>query len=177
MWMKIAGTFALLLAGLGVMVNMQPAEFKISRQLKINAPAGVVYEQLTDFHKWDNWSPWAKIDPAMKTVYSGPANGVGASYHWVGNDEVGEGNMEIKAVKPGEKVDIKLDFLKPFEAHNDTSFILQPEGDGVLVNWEMTGRNEFVAKAMGLVMNIDQMVGKDFEKGLGQLKTVAEAKK
>jgi hypothetical protein len=177
MWTKVAAALAVLVAGLGVMVNMQPAEFKVSRKLKINAPAGVIYEQLTDFHKWGNWSPWAKLDPAMKTVYSGPASGVGAGYHWVGNDEVGEGNMEIKAVKPGEKVDIQLDFLKPFEAHNDTSFSLQPDGDGVVVNWEMTGRNDFMAKAMGMVMNMDQMIGKDFEKGLEQLKTVAEAKK
>jgi hypothetical protein len=174
MWTKIVSVVALLVAALGAVIQMQPAEFKVARKLKIQAPASVVYEQLTDFHKWDGWSPWAKLDPAMKTVYSGPASGVGASYHWVGNDEVGEGNMEIKAVKPAEQVDIQLDFLKPFEAHNDTSFKLQPEVDGVVVNWEMTGRNNFMAKAFAMVMNMDQMVGKDFEKGLAQLKTVSE---
>lgn len=174
---KIAMIAALVVAALAGVIAMQPAEFKVARKMKIHAPAAVIYEQLTDFHKWNDWSPWAKIDPNMKATYSGPARGVGASYHWTGNDEVGEGNMEVMTLKQDERVAIKLDFLKPFEAHNETVFTLQPEADGVVVNWEMLGRNEFMGKAAGLVMNMDSVVGKDFEKGLGQLKKLAEAKK
>lgn len=174
---KIAAIVGLLVGALAGVIFMQPAEYKVVRKTKINAPAAVVYSQLIDFHKWNDWSPWAKIDPNMKATYAGPASGVGASYHWTGNDEVGEGNMEIITLKADERVAIKLDFLKPFEAHNETIFTLQPEADGVVVNWEMLGKNDFMGKAAGLVMNMDTMIGKDFEKGLGQLKALAETKK
>ncbi len=157
-------------------VVMQPEDFKITRTATMNAPAEKIFEQVNDFHKWEAWSPWAKLDPNMKTTYSGPASGVGAVYNWVGNNDVGEGKMAITASHPSEHIAIDLEFLKPFAAKNVTEFMLKPDVDKTNVTWTMAGKNNFMAKAFNLVMNMDKLVGGDFEKGLSQMKTVVEAK-
>ena len=157
-----------------VVVAMQPEDFKITRAATFNAPPEKVFEQVNDFHKWDTWSPWAKIDPAMKTTYSGASTGVGSSYSWIGNDEVGEGKMLITQSHPNDHIAIDLEFIKPFAAKNVTEFTFKPNGEKTDVTWSMTGKNNFMLKAFGLMMNMDKMVGGDFEKGLAQMKTVVE---
>lgn len=165
----------LAIAAFCIVVAMQPEDFKITRTTTINAAPDKVFEQVNDFRKWEAWSPWAKIDPAMKTTYMGPAAGVGASYAWVGNDQVGEGKMTITQSHPNEHIAIDLEFIKPFAAKNLTEFMLKPEGSGTNVTWTMAGKNNFVMKAFALVMNMDKLVGADFEKGLAQMKTLVES--
>jgi carbon monoxide dehydrogenase subunit G len=174
MFKKILIGIAVIILVFLVVVALQPADFRITRSTTIAAPAEVVFAQVNDFHKWDAWSPWAKLDPAMKQTYEGTPAGVGAIYSWVGNKDVGEGRMTITRSRPGEMVGIKLEFLKPFAQVNDTEFALKPDGNQTAVTWSMTGTNNFMAKAFGLFMNLDKMVGGDFEKGLAQMKLVAE---
>lgn len=173
----ILGVVVLAVAALLIVVAMQPADFTVTRSATMNAPPDRIFEQINDFHKWDAWSPWAKIDPAMKTTYSGPPTGVGSAYAWTGNDQVGEGKMAITASHPNEHVAIDLEFIKPFAAKNVTEFKLKPDGDKTNVTWTMAGKNNFIAKAFGLFMNMDKLVGGDFEKGLAQMKAVVEAPK
>ena len=158
-----------------VVVAMQPAHYQVERSATISAPQAVVFAQVNDFHKWEAWSPWAKIDPAMKTTYSGAQSGNGASYSWVGNSDVGEGRMTITESRPTDAIKIKLEFLKPFAATNATEFSFLPQGDQTAVKWTMSGDKNFMMKAFSLFMDMDKMVGNDFEKGLAQMKTVAEA--
>lgn len=160
-----------------IVVATRPADFRIERRATISAPAAVVFDQVNDFRNWGAWSPWAKLDPAMKETYDGPPAGTGSHYAWVGNKKVGEGAMTILESRPGELVRIKLEFLKPFAATNTAEFVFAPEGDGTTVTWSMTGKNNFVSKAFCLFMDMDKMVGGDFEKGLAAMKTVAEAAK
>ena len=174
----ILGILALILIAVVAfcaVVAMQPEDFKITRSATINATPDKIFENVNDFHKWDAWSPWAKIDPAMKTTYSGAASGTGASYAWVGNSDVGEGKMTITESHPTEHIKIDLDFIAPFAAKNVTEFTFKPDGDKTNVTWTMTGKNNFMAKGFNLVMNMDKLVGGDFEKGLAQMKTVAES--
>ncbi|HUR45808.1 MAG TPA: SRPBCC family protein [Candidatus Saccharimonadales bacterium] len=158
-----------------VIVALQPADFRVVRSASMTAPAPAVFAQVNDFHNWDAWSPWAKLDPNMKTTFEGPPAGPGAIYSWTGDRKVGAGRMAITESKPAELVRIKLDFLKPFEASNVTEFSFKPDGNNTSVTWSMTGRNNFMAKAFCLFMNMDKMVGGDFEKGLAQMKKVVEA--
>lgn len=162
------------LLGLAVFIATQPADFRITRSTTIAAPASAIFPQVNDFHLWQAWSPWAKLDPAMKQTYEGATNGVGSIYNWAGNSEVGEGRMTITESRSPEWVRIHLEFLKPFKAVNTTEFSLKPEGNQTSVTWSMAGSNNFMAKAAGLFMNMDKMVGADFEKGLAALKEVAE---
>ena len=159
-----------------IVVAMRPADFKIVRTATIAAPDSVLFAQVNDFHNWGAWSPWAKLDPAMKETYDGPASGTGATYAWTGNSDVGEGKMTILENTPSSLVEIKLEFLKPFAATNIAEFSFVPTGNGTTVTWTMTGTNNFMAKGFDLVMNMDKTVGKDFEKGLAGMKAVAEAK-
>jgi hypothetical protein len=174
----ILGILTLILVVLvviSVAIAMQSEDLKVTRSATINAGPAQVFEQVNDFHKWDAWSPWAKIDPDMKATFSGPPSGNGASYSWVGNDEVGEGKMTITGSHPSDHIAIDLEFLKPFAAKNVTDFTFKPDGDKTNVTWTMTGKKNFIMKAFCLVMDMDKMVGADFEKGLAQLKTVVEA--
>ncbi len=164
---------AIVVVFLGV-VAMQPADFRIERSAVIAAPPADVFAQVNDFHNWVAWSPWEKLDPAMKKTFSGAAAGVGAIYDWTGDDKVGTGRMTLTDSQPSNLIRIKLEFMKPFEATNTTEFIFTPEGGGTKVTWNMSGNNNFMAKAAGLFMNMEKMVGGDFEKGLAQLKTAAE---
>lgn len=157
-----------------VVVAMQPAHYHVERSATMNAPAIVVFNQVNDFHKWDAWSPWAKLDPNMKTSFEGAPAGNGAVYSWTGNSDVGEGRMTITDSKPSEVVKIKLDFIKPFAQTSATVFAFKPQGNQTAVTWTMDGENNFVGKAFCLFMNMDKMVGGDFEKGLAQMKAIAE---
>ena len=152
----------------------QPDTFSVERHTSINAPAEKVYANLTDFHLWDAWSPWVKLDPKMKVTHSGAASGKGAAYEWEGNSDVGKGRMEITDATPSNKVVIKLDFMTPFESHNITEFTMTPKGTGTDVSWLMHGPSPYVSKLMGVFMSMDKLIGKDFENGLTNLKTVAE---
>ena len=159
---------------LAVVIAMQSEDFTVTRSNQISASPAEVHAHINDFHKWDAWSPWAKIDPAMRTSITGPPSGIGAKYAWEGNSEVGKGNMTITDSRPGENVKIDLQFTEPFEATNVTEFKLQPAGEGTNVTWTISGKKNFLMKAMCLVVDMDQMMGPDFEKGLSQLKQAAE---
>ncbi len=175
----LLGIFILLvlaIAALAAVIAYQPEDFTITRSAEITASPERVFQQIDDFHNWEAWSPWAKIDPEMKTTYSGPRSGVGASYAWAGNSEVGEGSMTIIDSRPHEAVKIDLEFLQPFAAKHLTEFKLTPSVSRTNVTWTMSGKNGFIAKAFCLVVDMDKMLGSDFEKGLAQLKNVAEAK-
>jgi K+-transporting ATPase KdpF subunit len=152
----------------------KPDSFRVERSVTINASPEKVATLISDFHQWDGWSPWARLDPNMKTSYSGPASGPGAVYEWEGNSKVGKGRMEILSAEPA-KTTIKLDFLKPFEGHNITDFVLEPQGSATRVNWIMNGpMTLFPGKIMSVFSPMDKMIGPDFDKGLANLKTIAE---
>ena len=165
---------ALLLSGLMFYVATRPASFRIQRSLRIAAPREKLFAYVADLHNFDAWSPWAPLDPAMRKTHSGPASGVGAAYEWQGNNKVGHGRMEIVEAVAPERVLIKLDFLKPFEAHNMAEYLLVEADGETEFTWAMYGPNNFLSKVMGLFFNMDKMVGAQFEQGLRALKTVAE---
>jgi hypothetical protein len=154
---------------------MRPADFRVSRSTTIAAPPGTVFPQVNELKKWEVWNPWGKIDPNMKLTYDGPASGVGASYAWTGNNQVGEGKMTITGSRPNESVKFRLEFLKPMAGVSDAEFSFKPQGNQTEVTWSMSGKNNFIAKAFGLFVNCDKMIGDQFEKGLADLKAVAEA--
>ena len=158
-----------------IAATMQPTDFHISRTDKINAPASAVFAHVNDLHQWDAWSPWAKLDPNAKNSFEGSAAGVGAVMRWAGNNKVGQGSMTILESRPDEFIRFKLEFLKPMAATNTAEFSFTSEDDQTTVTWCMYGKNNFMGKAMGLIMNCDKMVGGQFEQGLAALKTVVEA--
>ena len=172
---KILIGLVIIVAVLIVIIALQPTHYRVERSTTISAPPATVFAQVNDFHKWDAWSPWAKMDPAMKQNFDGAPAGTGAGYSWVGNSQVGEGRMTITDSHPSDLVKIKLEFIKPFAATDITQFAFQPNGNQTKVTWTLDGDNNFIGKAFGLVMNMDKMVGADFEKGLAQMKAVAEA--
>jgi uncharacterized protein YndB with AHSA1/START domain len=158
-----------------IVAAMQPAEFRVSRSALIAAPATKVFAQVNELRKWEAWNPWGKLDPAMKLAYDGPPAGNGASYHWVGNNQVGEGRLTIVESRASEYIRLKLEFTKPFTATNTGEFTFRPEGGGTTVTWSMNGHKNFIAKAMHLFFDMDKMVGGQFAKGLADLKAVSEA--
>jgi hypothetical protein len=172
---KLLLAVVVVLGAFALVVATRPASYRVSRSHAMSAPATTVYAQVADFHQWEKWSPWAKLDPAMKTTFAGPAAAAGSAYAWSGNDKVGEGKMTIVEARPGEMVRIRLEFLKPFASTNSTVFTFAPKGGGTDTTWTMEGHNNFAGKAFSVFMNMDKMIGNDFEKGLLQLKAVAEA--
>ncbi|MEM7251662.1 MAG: SRPBCC family protein [Pseudomonadota bacterium] len=152
----------------------KPDSFRVERSTTISAPAETVFPLINDLKQWDNWSPWANRDPDMKKSVSGSPAGVGAIYEWEGNQEVGQGRMEIMESNPPSKVSIKLNFIKPFEAENTSEFALSASGDSTDVTWAMFGNNTFLQKVMSVFFSMDEMVGPDFESGLSSLKALAE---
>ena len=175
MLVKIALTLAAIAAAAAGVVALRPSELRVTRRATIAAPPAAVFAQVNDFHRWEAWSPWAKRDPQMKATYGGALAGTGAVYAWAGNREVGEGRMTITESRPHELIRIRLEFMKPFAATNTAEFTFAPTGAGTAVTWTMTGRNGFIGKAIGLVMNMDRMIGGDFETGLAGIKQQAEA--
>jgi uncharacterized protein YndB with AHSA1/START domain len=159
-------------------VVSKPNNFRMQRSVTINAPAETVYAHINDFHHWQTWSPWEQLDPAMTRTYSGAAEGVGAVYDWQSNGKAGQGRMTIREAAPAHRLLINLDFIKPFPATNSAEFLLQPVsgsgGDATVVSWAMFGPSPFMSKLMGTLMNMDDLIGKDFERGLSNLKRLSE---
>jgi uncharacterized protein YndB with AHSA1/START domain len=172
--MKILIGVAVVIVIFAIVVATRPAAFRVERSVTIAAPPRAVFEQVNDFRAWTAWSPWEKIDPNLKRTYGGPPAGVGTTYAWVGNKQVGEGRMTIEKSDAPSTITIKLEFLKPFAATNVATFTFTPTADGTRVTWAMDGRKNFMMKGFTLFMDMDQMVGGDFERGLAALKTVAE---
>lgn len=157
-------------------VATRPSDFRIVRSITMASPPAEAFGRVNDLHRWESWSPWAKLDPQMKVTYEGPPQGVGASHAWLGNKKVGQGRMTILESEADRRIVLKLEFIKPFTATNTTEFTFEPKGSQTLVTWAMTGRNNFVMKAFGLFMNMDKMIGRDFEKGLAAIKAEVEAR-
>lgn len=158
-----------------VLIVGRPDDFRVTRSATMAAPPSAVFAQVNDFHQWDAWSPWAKLDPTCKNTFDGASAGKGAIFAWDGNKKVGEGHMTITESQPSSLILINLEFLRPFKATNTTEFTFKSEGNGTMVTWSMFGKNNFMSKAFGLFVNCDTMVGKDFEKGLASLQSIAEA--
>ena len=174
MLVKILIAVVVVLLGLVAFIATQPGEFQVARSATFAAPAPAVFAQVNELKKWEAWSPWAKKDPQAKSSYAGPASGAGASMSWAGNKDVGEGRMTIVESSPNALVRFKLEFFKPFAATHTAEFTFKPAGNQTAVTWSMSGRNNFVGKAICLFMNQDKMLGGYFEKGLANLKSVVE---
>ena len=170
----VAIVLAVAIAIVLILAATKPDTFSVQRATTVRAPAEKIFALINDFHRWGTWSPYEARDPAMKRSYSGPANGVGAVYGWDGNNNVGAGRMEILDASAPAKIVIKLDFFKPFEGHNTAEFTMLPQGDATNVTWVMQGPASFMSKLMQVFMNLDRMIGKDFEIGLANLKRLTE---
>ena len=172
---KIAIAVASILVVLAGYIASRPSQFRISRSRTVAAPPNLVYAYVNDFHKWPEWSPWDTLDPAMKNELSGAPAGPGAVYSWWGNNKVGEGRMTITDSRPPRSVTIRLEFIKPWTATNTAQFDFVPSGSGTNVTWAMSGHNHFMAKAFSVFMDMDRMVGPDFDRGLANLDAATEA--
>jgi hypothetical protein len=170
----VAVVLAIGIAGILVVALTKPDTFRVERSLAMKARADAIYPLVADFHRWTGWSPYEERDPAMKRTYGGTAAGQGATYAWDGNNNVGAGHMEILEANASSKLRIKLDFERPFEGHNTAEFTFVPQGDATLVTWAMVGPAPFMSKLMQVFINMDNMIGKDFEAGLASLKRLAE---
>lgn len=174
---KILIGLAVVVVAFVIVVATRPADFRVTRSTTIPAAPAVVFPYVSDLQKFQTWSPWAKIDPNCKTTFEGPVAGPGAKFSWSGNNEVGEGSMTLIESKPAGQVRYKLAFVKPMEGDCDTDFTLTPDGTGTKVTWTMTGKNNFIAKAVGLFMDCDKMCGDQFEQGFANLKGVVAGAK
>ncbi|WP_336800734.1 SRPBCC family protein [Kaistia sp. MMO-174] len=168
-----------LVAAIGVVLAYaatRPDHFRVERQARIQAPADRIFPLIADFHSWATWSPYEKLDPAMHRSYSGPQSGKGAVYEWSSDGKAGTGRMEIADASPPSRVEIDLAFTRPFQARNVAAFTLEPDGDATRVSWSMDGTTPFLAKVIGLFVDMDKMVGRDFETGLANLKAATETR-
>jgi hypothetical protein len=172
---KILIGVAVVIALLLILIVTRPSEFTVTRSATMAATPAAVFAQLNDFHKWEAWSPWAKMDPNAKNSFEGPTSGEGAKFAWDGNSSVGTGNMTITESVPSDHVRIRLEFVRPFAGVNDTLFTIKPADDKTNVTWTMSGKNGFMGKAISLIKDCDQMVGPQFEKGLANIETAANA--
>ena len=169
---KILLTLAALIAIFLIFVATRPAHFVIARSAVIPAPAGEVFALVNDFHKWNDWSPWAKLDPNAKNSFDGPAAGVGAKFAWSGNSEVGEGSMKITDSRPDESIQIDLNFTKPMPANDLAVFTFKPDGNGTRVTWTMSGDNGFMGKLVACFFDCDRMAGGQFENGFENMTAI-----
>ncbi|WP_295995696.1 SRPBCC family protein [Rugamonas sp.] len=174
MFKKIALSVVVLVLLVLAYAATRPDSYRVQRSVAIKAPPAAVMALISDFHQWPLWSPWEKLDPAMTRTYGGAPRDMGAVYSWSGNDKVGAGRMEITGMNAASNVTIKLDFLRPFESHNVTEFVLAPDGETTTVTWAMYGPSSYLTKLMSLVASMDSMIGGDFERGLARLKAAAE---
>jgi len=166
---------ALLAVVVIIVTSRQPDKFRVTRSAILPVAPSIVFPHVNDLHKWDAWSPWAKLDPDAKSTFEGPSAGTGAIARWAGNKNVGEGSMTITDSRPNELIRIKLEFLKPFKATNTAEFTFTPQGNRTQITWSMFGENNFLSKVIDLVMNCEKMVGGQFEQGLANLKSVTSA--
>jgi uncharacterized protein YndB with AHSA1/START domain len=174
MFKKILIAVLLLILAFVVVMALQPSTFSVARSTTIAAPVADVFPNVNDFHKWEVWSPWAKLDPDAKIGFEGPPEGTGTVMTWSGNDKVGEGKMTIVESEPDEHVNIKVDFVKPFEGSVNSAFGFRPDGGQTEVTWTMSSEHDFIGKSFCLVMNGTKMMAGDIDKGLAQLKSVVE---
>jgi uncharacterized protein YndB with AHSA1/START domain len=174
MFKTILIVVVVLIAAILVYAAAMPDDFRVQRTTSIKASPEKIFALINDLHRWDSWSPWEKMDPAMQRTFSGATAGKGAVYAWQGNSKVGEGRMEIADASPPSRVMIKLDFIKPIEGHNTAEFTLDPKGDSTNVTWSMYGPSAYIAKVIGVFASMDKMIGKEFETGLANMKAVAE---
>ena len=174
MWKAILGVIVLVVVGILGFATTRPDTFRVERSIVVNAPPARIYPLLDDFHRWGEWSPWEKLDPALKRTFSGAPSGVGAAYAWQGNRDAGEGRMDIVDATPPTALGIRIHFIEPFDSTNRIGFALAPEGGGTRVVWTMEGQAHYVTKLMSLVVSMDRLIGSDFERGLTTLKSVAE---
>jgi hypothetical protein len=173
---KILLALVVLIAAFAGVVAMQPSEFMVERTATINAPAADVFAHVNELRKWDAWSPWAKLDPDAKVGFEGPPAGPGSVFTW-SSEKIGEGRMTVAESRPDEQIKLDLEFVKPFEGKSSSEFTFKPEGNQTAVTWVMSAHHDFIGKAMCLIMNGRKMMGGEMEKGLAQLKGVAEASK
>ena len=170
----IAVVLAIAIAAVLILASTKPDTLRVQRAISIKAPAERIFPLINDFHQWITWSPYENKDPAMKRTYSGADSGKGAVYAWDGDKNVGSGRMEILETAVPQKIVIKLDFFKPFEGHNTAEFTMLPQGDATHLTWTMTGPAVFMSKLIQVFMNLDRMIGRDFEAGLANLKRLTE---
>ena len=170
----IAIIVVVVIAAALIFAATKPDSFRIERSTQIKAPAAKVFALINDFHQWEAWSPWEKIDPALKRTYGGAASGTGAVYEWSGNKDIGQGRMEIVESTPTSKVALKLDFMKPFEAHNMVEFTLAEQGGATTLTQAMYGPSPYMSKVMSLFFSMEKMVGPKYEEGLASIKAIAE---
>jgi hypothetical protein len=177
LWLRILLGLVAVIAVLAVFIASRPSDFRVSRSETMRAVPAAVFAQVNDFHKWDAWSPWIKLDPNATVRFEGPESGEGAKFFWSGNAEVGEGGMTLVESKPDERVKIRLDFVKPFAGTADAEFTFEPVATNeTKVTWSMSGKNNFGAKAISLVIDCDKMIGENFETGLANMKAIVEKK-
>ncbi len=162
------------IAAVLIFAATRPDTFRVQRTASIKAPPEKIFPLIDDLHRHAAWSPWEKKDPAMNRAHSGAPSGKGAVYEWDGNKEIGKGRMEITESTPSSRVVMAMHFIKPFEAHNTAEFTLEPKGDSTTVTWALYGPQPYLAKVMHLFLNVDKMVGNEFETGLANLKAIAE---
>ena len=171
---KILIALAAIIAIFLIVVALQPSEFHVERTATIAAPPAAVFDQVNDFHKWDAWSPWVKLDPSAKITFEGPPSGTGTIMTWAGNNQVGGGKMTLTESRPNELVKINVDIVKPMEGSSTSEFAFKPGGDQTAVTWSMSGHQNFIAKAMRLLMNGKKMMFDIMDKGLANVKSVVE---
>ena len=174
MLIKILLALAVLLAAFLVYVAFRPGDFHVERSTTVSAPPAQVFTQVNDLHNYQVWNPFGKADPAMKVTFEGPQAGPDAVLIWSGNSQVGAGRMTIVETRPNERVKIRLDFLKPFPSTANAEFTMTPETNGTRVTWSMSGTNTFIPKMIGVFLNMDKMIGAEFEKGLAEMKAITE---
>jgi hypothetical protein len=176
MWKRLLIGLVLLIAAFATVVALQPDDYRLTRMTTIAAPAAAIFPHVNDLHRWEDWSPWAKVDPNARVTFGGAPAGPGAVFSWDGNDKVGAGTMTITDSRANDLVRIKTDFAKPFAGTSYTEFVFSQTGNQTDVIWTMTGTHSFIGKAMCLFMPMETMLGPDFEKGLAQMKRVVEAR-
>jgi len=174
MFKYIGIALAVIVAAILIAAATRPDSFRVERSVRIGAPAEKIFHYVNDFHQWGVWSPWEKLDPAMKRNYAGPAAGNGAVYEWQGNGKVGQWRMYIPAATEPRHILIKLDFIQPLEGHNRATFNFQPAGNDTEVVWTLEGPSPYISKVMGLIFNMDRLIGTDFETGLANLESASE---
>jgi hypothetical protein len=174
---KISLAIAMIIVVFAIVIALQPADYQVTRVATMAAPPSAVFEQVNDFHKWQAWSPWAKMDPEAEVSYEGPSAGEGAVFRWSGNGDVGSGSMTITESKPHERIRLRLDFIEPMAGTADTDFKFKPmgeNGDTTEMTWTMSGKNNFIGRAICMFVSMDKMVGQNFEDGMAGIKEIVE---
>jgi hypothetical protein len=175
MFKKLLILIVIVIIGFCAVVSQQPADFSYTRTVQIDAAPETIFPHVNSLRKWEDWSPWAVLDPNAKTTFEGADEGTGAIMHWDGNNKVGKGSMTITDSQPNSLIRFRLNFLKPMQATNNAEFTFTPEGTGTKVSWNMSGTNNFMGKAIGLIMDCETMIGEQFDQGLKNLEVVAKA--